>query len=78
MMEQLTGVVGILLGIWEIYAVYKAFKDTKQRGNKNTSTFLPLALWSGFSFSFYRDWHSTSHENVLSESLSAKLINKIN
>ena len=44
MMEQLTGVVGILLGIWEIYAVYKAFK---QRGNKNTSTFLPLALWSG-------------------------------
>lgn len=47
MMEQLTGVVGILLGIWEIYAVYKA-------------------------------WHSTSHENVLSESLSAKLINKIN
>ena len=47
MMEQLTGVVGILLGIWEIYAVYKAFKDTKQRGNKSTPTFLPLALWSG-------------------------------
>lgn len=52
MMEQLTGVVGILLGIWEIYAVYKAFKDTKQRGNKNTSTFLPLALWSGVVLAF--------------------------
>lgn len=39
MMEQLTGVVGILLGIWERYAVYKAFKDTKQRGN------LPFYHW---------------------------------
>ena len=47
LMEQLTGVVGILLGIWKRYAVYKAFKDTKQQGNKSTSTFLPLALWSG-------------------------------
>lgn len=45
MMEQLTGVVGILLGIWEIYAVYKTFKDTKQQGNKSTSTFLPFYHW---------------------------------
>lgn len=52
MVEQLCGIIAIILGIWEIYSVYKAFYEVKRHGNENTSVFLPLALWSGIVMSF--------------------------
>lgn len=47
MVEQLCGIIAIILGIWEIYSVHKTFSEVKRHGNENTSGFLPLALWSG-------------------------------
>ncbi|WEV39818.1 immunity protein [Lactobacillus sp. ESL0681] len=44
-MERFTGIVVVLLSIWEFYTVYGAFKAVKKVGT--TSRFLPLALWSG-------------------------------
>ncbi|OJG24797.1 hypothetical protein RR47_GL002153 [Enterococcus columbae DSM 7374 = ATCC 51263] len=38
------------MGGYEFYAVLKAFKYTKKHGNKNTSPFLPLGLYSGTVF----------------------------
>ncbi|EOT38119.1 hypothetical protein [Enterococcus columbae] len=50
MLETLVGLVLVILGGYEFYAVLKAFKYTKKHGNKNTSPFLPLGLYSGTVF----------------------------
>ncbi len=33
-----------------IYTAYLAFKQVKQVGNKSTSPFIALGVWSGLSF----------------------------
>ncbi|WEV71261.1 immunity protein [Lactobacillus sp. ESL0785] len=50
MIEKAFQVILILLGIWELYAVYKSYQGVRKHGGKGTSAFLPLALWSGIVF----------------------------
>ncbi|HJE96068.1 MAG TPA: immunity protein [Ligilactobacillus acidipiscis] len=49
-MKKLSGILFILIGIWEFYAVYQSFKNVQKKGNENTSGFMPLSLWSGGVF----------------------------
>lgn len=50
MVETIVGFILIVLGVYEFYAVINVFKYTKKHGNKNTSPFLPLGLYSGSVF----------------------------
>lgn len=50
MVEQITGVVFILISIWEFYSIRDVFLNTKRHGTESTSHFLSLALWSGILF----------------------------
>lgn len=50
MLERITGFIIICFAIWQIYTAYLAFKQVKQVGNKSTSPFIALGVWSGLSF----------------------------
>ncbi|SCB79002.1 hypothetical protein [Weissella bombi] len=50
MFERICGVIGILIGIWQFYAVFRAFQEVKQHATKSTSSFLPIAYFSGLIF----------------------------
>lgn len=47
MFETIVGIVLLLLGCYQLYATRNVFVYTKKQGNKNTSAFLPLGLYSG-------------------------------
>lgn len=50
MVERICGVISILIGIWQFYAVFRAFQGIKQNATKSTSGFLPIAYFSGLVF----------------------------
>ena len=50
MLERITGFIIICFAIWQIYTAYLALKQVKQVGNKSTSPFIALGVWSGLSF----------------------------
>ncbi|MDF7638325.1 immunity protein [Lactobacillus sp. ESL0791] len=50
MWETIAGIVAMLLGIWEFYATYKAFKGLQKHGTN--SNFILVALWSGLFLGF--------------------------
>ncbi|WEV51545.1 immunity protein [Lactobacillus sp. ESL0731] len=52
MIAKISQIIIVLLGVWELYAVYKTYHGAKVHGGKSTSAFLPLALWSGIVFGF--------------------------
>jgi len=39
----------LAVGLFEIYATYRAFKELKVSADKNISPFMPIALYSGIS-----------------------------
>lgn len=51
MVEQITGVILLVLAGYQLYSTYKIFDHTKTKGDKNTSPFLPFSLWSSIIFS---------------------------
>lgn len=46
-MNVLIGLAILCLGLFQIYATYMALRNVQLHGNKNTSPFMPLALYSG-------------------------------
>ncbi|CAI3443002.1 hypothetical protein [Enterococcus cecorum] len=52
MLETIVGIMLIVLGMYEFYAVYNVVKYTKKHGDKNISPFLPFGLYSGSVFGF--------------------------
>ncbi|KRN62360.1 hypothetical protein IV83_GL000237 [Pediococcus inopinatus] len=50
LVERLTGVVALLLAIWQFYSVYRTFRHLKQHGGKETSSFILVSLWSAAFF----------------------------
>ncbi len=49
-MNQIFGVILIIVSFWEFYSVCRLFINTKKHATESTSRFLPLALFSGFFF----------------------------
>ena len=47
MFETIAGSVLLLLGCYQLYTTRNVFVYTKKHGNKSTSAFLPLGLYSG-------------------------------
>lgn len=50
MVETLVGMILVILGCYEFYAIIKVFRYAKEKGNKFTSPFLPAGLYSGTIF----------------------------
>lgn len=46
-MKFLFGIVFLVLSIWQFIMCKQAFKNLKEKGNKSTSPFIMLSLWSG-------------------------------
>lgn len=46
------GVIFLLLSIWQFIMAKRAFTSFKQHGEKGTSPFIMLGLWSGVGFAF--------------------------
>ncbi|WP_057801458.1 hypothetical protein [Pediococcus stilesii] len=50
MVEIITGIILLIAGIFEIYAVYKTIMRLKNSENAGASPFMPLALLSAAIF----------------------------
>lgn len=48
--EKIIAVICILLGLYEFYASYQAFKAVKKTGNSHTSPFFAFADFYGYFF----------------------------
>jgi len=46
---KIVSIIILAVGLFEIYATVKAFKELKIYADKNTSPFMPIALYSGIS-----------------------------
>lgn len=67
-MRYFIGCIFLLLSIWQFIMFKRSFTHLKQKGNKNTSPFVMLSLWSGLLFaliflgialsSFFADYSS--------------------
>ncbi|WP_334340846.1 hypothetical protein [Companilactobacillus sp. HBUAS56275] len=44
-MKYILGTLFIIIGIWQMFATTKYFKEIKTNGNKTTSPFSLIALW---------------------------------
>ncbi|MDO4680995.1 MAG: hypothetical protein Q4A55_07100 [Aerococcus sp.] len=50
MLETLAGFGAILLACYQFYAVRRNYVYVKEHGNKSTSPFIMMSLWSGLLF----------------------------
>ncbi len=48
--EKIIAVIRILLGLYQFYASYHAFKDVTKHGSKHTSPFFAFADFYGYFF----------------------------
>lgn len=48
--EKIIAVICILLGLYQFYASYHAFKDVTKHGSKHTSPFFAFADFYGYFF----------------------------
>ena len=46
-MRYLIGCIFLLLSVWQFVMFRRAFTNLKQKGNKDTSPFIMVSLWSG-------------------------------
>ncbi|MBO0456655.1 hypothetical protein JZO77_07900 [Enterococcus hulanensis] len=49
-MSYVLGTIFLLLSVWQFVMFKRSLTHFKQRGDKNTSPFIMLALWSGLLF----------------------------
>lgn len=50
MLQTITGIVVILIGLWQLYVTYRGFKHTKEHGNASTSPFSALTFYFSGGF----------------------------
>jgi hypothetical protein len=50
-MNYFIGVIFLLVGIWQLAMTWRTFARLKTKGDKSTSPFIMLGLWTSFSFS---------------------------
>lgn len=48
--DLLIGVVGILIGLFQFYNVYKSWQTLRVSMNGHTSLFMPFAIWYSVFF----------------------------
>lgn len=46
-MRYVIGCIFLLLSVWQFVMFRRAFTNLKQKGNKDTSPFIMVSLWSG-------------------------------
>lgn len=46
-MHYIIGCIFLLLSVWQFVMFRRAFTNLKQKGNKDTSPFIMVSLWSG-------------------------------
>lgn len=49
-MRYVIGCIFLLLSLWQFVMFKRAFTNLRQKGNKDTSPFIMLSLWSGLLF----------------------------
>ena len=49
-MKLIFGILFLLLGLWQLVMFKRAFSHLKHQGDKTTSPFIMLSLWSGLLF----------------------------